>query len=79
MKFIMVEDDLLWDAFEFRTGQGLGSCLGELLMRVCQCLIVGDGRAEMALVFSEGNFPIHSFDDFIIVDLLLYVEFGEFG
>ncbi len=79
MQFVVVENDLFWDGSELQAGEGFCACLGELLVGVGECLIVGDDRAEVALVFGEGDFPVHSFNDFVVVNLLLNVEFGQFG
>ncbi len=79
MQFVVVENDLFWDGSELRAGEGFCTCLGELLVRVGERLIVGDDRAEVSLIFSKGDFTVHSFNDFVVVNLLLNVEFGQFG
>ena len=73
MQFIMVEYNLLWDTFELGPVKRFNPSLCELLVCVSQCLIIRDGRSKMALIFGEGYFTVHSFDDFIVVDLLLDV------
>lgn len=42
-------------------------------MCVGESFVIGDGGAEMALVFCKCYFSVHSFDDIVIVDLLLYI------
>jgi hypothetical protein len=39
---------------------------------------IAHGLKEMAWVFGEGDFAVHAVGDFMVVDLLLDVEFGEF-
>ena len=40
---------------------------------------VGHGLTEVPGVFAEIDFTIHAFGYFLVIDLLLDVEFGQFG
>ena len=44
-----------------------------------ESLVVGNSRAQVALVFSEGYFAVHPLYNLIVLYLLLDVELGEFG
>ena len=43
-----------------------------------ESLHVLKGFAEESLIFSEGYFAIHPLDNFLIIDLLLDGQFGQF-
>ena len=40
---------------------------------------VGHGLSEVPGIFAEIDFAIHAFGNFLVIDLLLDVEFGQFG
>jgi hypothetical protein len=45
-------------------------------MGISEGLVVGYRGAEVALIFREGDFTIHSLDNFIVFDLLMNGKFG---
>ena len=44
-----------------------------------ECFNILEGFAQIALIFGEGDFSVHPFDHFLIIDLLLDGELGQFG
>ena len=48
-------------------------------MGVGERFIVSDDGSQMTLVFGECNLAVHSLNDFVVINLLLNVEFGQFG
>lgn len=74
MQLIMIENDLLWYAAEFRPVAIYGLAPSQyklLIVCVGKRLVIGDGLPQVPLVLCEGDLPVHSLYYFVVVQLLL--------